>query len=74
MWSCSMAIECCMPDMLLPASKEVAMAISESDKLTQKAFEEGYESVVQLPEIILFQWMAHVMYGVLYQDISYAIS
>lgn len=61
-------------DMLLPASKEVAEAISKLDKITQKAFEEGYDSVVQLPELILFQWMARVMYGVLYQDFSYAIS
>ncbi|MGF7230619.1 hypothetical protein [Arachidicoccus sp.] len=61
-------------DMLLPASKSVANAVSDLDAITQKAFEEGYDSIVQLPELILFQWMIRVMYGVLYQDFSYAIS
>lgn len=61
-------------DLLLPASKEVAEAVNNLDKITQKAFEEGYEAVIKLPELTLFQWMARVMYGVLYQDFTYVIS
>lgn len=61
-------------DMLLPASSEVAEAINRLDDLTRKAFEQGYDAVAELPELTIFQWMARVMYGVLYQDFTYSIS
>lgn len=61
-------------DMLLPASEEVAKSIEALDTVTQKAFEQGYEAVIELPELTIFQWMARVMYGVLYQDFTYSIS
>lgn len=60
-------------EMVLPASAEVAKAIEGLDELTQKAFEKGYEAVSKLSEEILFQWMARVLYGVLYQDFVYVI-
>lgn len=60
-------------DMLLPASEEVVLAIDQLDAVTQEAFEQGYEAVKALPELTLFQWMARVMYGVLYQDFTHAI-
>lgn len=60
--------------MLLPASDDVVKTIKLLDATTQKAFEEGYASVKALPEIALFQWMVRVLYGVLYQDFSYAIN
>lgn len=60
-------------DMLLPASEETVQAIDRLDAGTQAAFEAGYEAVKALPEITLFQWMARVMYGVLYQDLTQAI-
>lgn len=61
-------------DMMLPASEEVFEAIEALDAVTQKAFEQGYDAVIQLPELTIFQWMARVMYGVLYQDFTYSIS
>ncbi len=60
-------------DMLLPASQETAAAIKHLDSITQTAFEHGYDAVIQLPEHTIFQWMARVLYGVLYQDLVYAI-
>ncbi len=57
-------------DMMLPASKKVAEAINELDAVTQKAFENGYEAVKQLSEQTIFQWMARVMYGVIYQEVK----
>jgi len=59
-------------DMLLPASEETVQAIGRLDKLTQEAFEAGYDAVKALPGLTLFQWMARVMYGVLYQDLVHA--
>ena len=58
------------PEMVLPASGKVAEAIENLDKVTGKAFCEGYEAIMALPELILFQWMARIMYGVVYQDFS----
>ncbi len=56
-------------DIVLPASKEVADAIADFDKHTQKAFEKGYEGIKELTDLTLFQWMARIFYGVLYQEI-----
>lgn len=58
-------------DMVLPATIEVHERIVELDRLTQEAFEAGYERVIELPELTLFQWMARVMYGVIYHDFSF---
>lgn len=60
-------------DMLLPASEEVIKAIEKMDEITRIAFEQGHDAVIKLPELTLFQWMARVFYGVLYQDFLYAI-
>lgn len=60
-------------EMVLPASKKVIEVIESLDEVTEKAFTEGYEAVRALPELTLFQWMARIMYGVVYQDFSYAI-
>ena len=55
-------------DMVLPASAEVVEAFNELDKKTQEAFEGGFETMNQLPDLVIFQWMARVLYGVLYQE------
>lgn len=60
-------------DLLLPASEQAVQAIDELDRVTQAAFEEGYEAVKALPERTLFHWMARVLYGVLYHDFTHAI-
>ncbi|MCO5248450.1 MAG: hypothetical protein M9887_05835 [Chitinophagales bacterium] len=60
-------------EMHLPASPKVIKTIQAFDALTEKAFTEGYEAVKKMPELVLFQWMARILYGVLYYDIIYAI-
>ncbi len=59
-------------DMKLPASPEVIEAVKKLDEVTQLAFETGFEAVRALPQLTIFQWMARVLYGVLYQDFDYA--
>ena len=60
-------------EMHLPASPKVIQLIKEFDELTEKAFTQGYDAVKELPQEVLFQWMARILYGVLYYDTIYAI-
>jgi hypothetical protein len=58
-------------DMKLPCFKNVIEnAINPLEKEIEEAFSMGYDAVKEIPEERLFQWMAKIMYGVLYQDIS----
>ncbi len=58
-------------DMRMPCSKDVIEnAIQPLEEEIEKAFTAGYDAVKEIPEERLFQWMAKIMYGVLYQDIS----
>lgn len=60
-------------DMRLPVSKEVKIAIDELDRVTQAAFEKGYDAVKELSELTLHQWMSRVLYGVLFQDFAFEV-
>lgn len=60
-------------EMKLPASPLVASAIGQLDHITEKAFTTGYKAVIELPELTLFQWMARITYGAVYNDIIYAL-
>ena len=58
-------------DMKMPCHPDVIKnAINPLEQEIEAAFTEGYEAVLNLPEERLFQWMAKLFYGVLYQDIS----
>ena len=58
-------------DMKMPCHSDViANAIEPLEKEIENAFSAGYEAVLDVPEERLFQWMAKLFYGVLYQDIS----
>lgn len=58
-------------DIKIPCSTNVIKnAIDPLEKEIEKAFTAGYDAVVKVPEERLFQWMAKLMYGVLYNDIS----
>lgn len=43
------------------------------DERIQSAFEKGFATVKDLPQLTLFQWMAKVSLGVLYQDIKFGL-
>ncbi len=56
-------------DLKIPCSKEVRVALDALEQEIEKAFTAGYEEVVKLPQERLFQWMAKLVYGVLYNDL-----
>jgi hypothetical protein len=57
-------------DLKIPCTPElIENAIDPLEKEIEKAFTAGYDSVIKVPEERLFQWMAKLMYGVLYNDI-----
>jgi len=58
-------------DMKMPCFESVIEdAINPLEAEIEKAFTIGYDAVKKIPEERLFQWMAKLMYGVLYHDIS----
>jgi hypothetical protein len=58
-------------DMKMPCHGTVISdAIDPLEEEIEKAFTDGYDAVTKVPEERLFQWMAKLMYGVLYNDIS----
>lgn len=61
-------------DLVLPVSLDTAQALDILDNDTETAFTKGYEGVQTLSELRLFQWIARITYGVLYNDLSYEIS
>ncbi len=60
------------PDLTLPCSNEVLQAIAVLDEEIMRAFSTGFEAVKEIQEIRLFQWMARMVYGMLYHDIVFA--
>lgn len=60
------------PDILIPCSTEVEDKINSMEKQIQSAFKAGFEAVSKLDAVLLFKWMAKIMYGILYNDIAYA--
>ena len=58
-------------DMRIPCAKGVIeTAINPLEEEIEKAFTAGYDAVKNVPAERLFQWMAKLMYGVLYHDIT----
>ena len=58
------------PDVKMPCSFAVIKtALEPLEAEIEEAFTAGYEAVKQLSEERLFQWMAKMVYGVLYNDL-----
>jgi hypothetical protein len=58
----------------IPCAEAVVREVLDPfEKKMEKAFVAGYEEVKKLPEERLFQWMAKLVYGILYNDLSIAI-
>jgi hypothetical protein len=53
----------------VPYSKNVIEEAAKLEAEIEKAFCAGYDEVVKLPEERLFQWMAKLMMGVLFEDL-----
>ncbi|MEO5648851.1 MAG: hypothetical protein ABIR03_02880 [Ginsengibacter sp.] len=61
-------------DLTLPcAAHVIKSAFDPLEEEIEKAFSSGYEAVREVPEVRLFQWMAKLVYGILYHDILYGI-
>jgi len=60
-------------DLKLPCTVAVFAACEELEHTISAAFSIGYEAVREIPEHRLFQWMAKLVYGVLYHDLAYAM-
>jgi hypothetical protein len=57
-------------DMKLPCSEIIyEQNIEPLEKEIKTAFLEGYNSVIQIPELRLFQWIAKMVYGILFNEI-----
>lgn len=57
-------------DMKLPCStNSYSQAIEPLEKEIRTAFLLGYESVKQIPELSLFQWIGKLVYGILFNEI-----
>jgi len=57
-------------DMKLPCSGKIyEQAIEPLEEEIRTAFLAGYDSVKQLPELRLFQWIAKMVYGILFNEI-----
>lgn len=61
-------------DLKVPCSFHVIETINPLELEIQKAFSVGYEEVKTLPKEKLFQWMAKLVYGILYNDLRIAIN
>src|SRR5690606_3002351 len=57
----------------LPCAAAVAERISEFDNHIERAFEQGYEAVKEMDSVTLFQWVARMVYGVVYNEIQAGI-
>ena len=61
-------------DMKLPCSSAVYdQAIKPLEEDIRTAFINGYDSVIKIPEIKLFQWIAKMVYGILFNEIRIGI-
>lgn len=54
----------------LPCSADTARAFEEVEGKVEKAMSSGYQEVKQLPERVLFQWVAKILYGVVFNEIQ----
>ncbi len=61
-------------DMKLPCSNSTyAQGIEPLEEEIRSAFLKGYSSVIQIPEIKLFQWIGKMVYGILFNEIRIGI-
>ena len=58
--------------LILPVSLEAMEAINLLESKIEIAFKEGYDAVKKLDSLIIFQWLALRVYGILYSDIAHA--
>lgn len=55
-------------DLKIPCAPRVQKAFEEMDQVFKQAFDQGFEAVNELDELILFQWSGRIVYGLLYLE------
>lgn len=60
-------------DIKTPCSSAVKEKFETLENEIQKAFEKGYEGVKNLDEKLIFQWVAKMVYGIIFKEIEAAI-
>lgn len=61
-------------DLKLPCSNAVfSHSIEPLEEEIRTAFLQGYESVIKIPELKLFQWIGKMVYGILFNEIRIGI-
>ncbi len=60
-------------DITVPCSLPVKNKFEELENVIQDAFRKGYDAVKDLDETFLFQWVAKMVYGVIFNEIQAAI-
>jgi len=54
----------------MPCTAKVAERINELDEEIRQAFTAGYEKTAQLDQTLLFQWIAKLVYGMIFNEIQ----
>lgn len=60
-------------DINVPASENTVKAIENLENSIRNAFNSGYEEIVKLDELLIFQWVAKTVYGIIFKEIQTAI-
>lgn len=60
-------------DIKLPCSSAVKEKFEDLEKQIQEAFEMGFDGIKNLDEKLIFQWVAKMVYGVIFKEIQSAI-
>lgn len=57
-------------DLRLPVTEEVLSTLNTFEKGMESAFTSGYESISNIDELMLFQWIGLRVYGIIYHEVS----
>ncbi|WP_166335540.1 hypothetical protein [Sphingobacterium chungjuense] len=57
----------------LPCSADAALQLESVESAVERAMAVGYDAVKELPTTILFQWVAKILYGVVFNEIQAGI-
>jgi len=54
----------------LPCSADIASLFEQTEIKVEEAVQQGYEAVKNLDELVLFHWIAKILYGVVFNEIQ----
>src|SRR5690606_1922918 len=57
----------------LPCSADIASLFEQTEIKVEEAVQQGYEAVKNLDELVLFHWIAKILYGVVFNEIQTGI-